>query len=589
MTGRPPDPTLPGRDELRREIELLEMVEQRRALVVVADGQKSMRHTLARTLRAAGFSQVRRVADGRAALEVMEKEGCQLALVDWNLPRRDGLQVLERVRAHPELAPMVFILVSAETLDTRVMQAAEEAHDAYLSKPIRPETLIRRLELILHRRGTRARARLLEASGRVERAMEEYLRAAHNHPGASWPLLHLGRLLCRRQRLVEARDCYRRVLERDPGASWALLELGRLEEARGRAGSARRLYRRALADNPAFFRAYDALARSFLQEGHPARARQVLEEALAQGGGLNAARQSLLGRLLFQQGEWAGAADAFGRALDLKPYFQAAENHLYRAQALMALGRPQEALAQLEASARAAREQGDVPTLTRARLLAGVARAQAGDRAGAEDSFRELARPASWPGGQPPFSPPERERRVAQACLQAGEDELGRRHLGAALELAPKDRQNLAALDELCQRFGLEGGVEGLRHWLAGRREQMIEEYSRRGLELVAQGLWDQALEQYRRGLELDPGSGRLCYNQARVYLRKQEMEQAISLMVRAARLGLARRDWELVLEVANFLAGRGMESKARALLEQVLTRDPDNPQAHWLRGRLEQ
>ncbi len=589
MSSQPPASPIPEREELLREIELLEMVEQRRALVVVADGQKSMRHSLARTMRAAGFSSVRRVADGRAALELMEEQGCQLALVDWNLPRRDGLQVLERVRSHPGLAPMVFILVSAETLDTRVMQAAEEDHDAYLTKPISPETLTRRLELILQRRRTRARARLLETSGQAERAMEEYLRALHNHPGAVWPLLHLGRLLYRQQRLEDARDCYRQVLERDPGASWALLELGRLEEARARPGPARRLYRRALADNPAFFRAYDALAQSYLAEGDDRRARRVLEEALSRGGGENAARQSLLGRLRYQQGDFAGAAAAFAKALELKPHFRTAENNLYRGRALLALERPGQARSALETSARAAREEGDVPALARARLLAGVARAKAGDLAGAEHSFRELAEPSSWPGAELPFSPCQGERRVAEACLQAGLEELGRQHLAAALELAPEDEQNLAALAGLCSRFGLEGGLEGLRRWLARRREQMIEEYSRRGLELVARGLWDQALEQYRRGLELDPGSGRLCYNQARVYLRKQDMDQALPLMVRAARLGLARQDWELVVEVANFLAGQGMGAKARSLLEQVLARDPDNPQAHWLRGRLEE
>ena len=587
MTSRPPETAPPGPEELRREIELLERVEERRARVVVADGQRSMRHALAKTMRAAGFASVQRVADGRSALEQMQGQGCQLALVDWNLPRLDGLQVLERVRAHPELAPMVFILVSAETLDTRVMQAAEEEHDAYLSKPISPETLTRRLELILQRRRTRARARLLEVSGRVERALEEYLRALNNHPGASWPLLHLGRLLCRHERLAEARDCYRRVLERDPGASWALLELGRLQEIQGRPEQARRLFRRALKDNPAFFRAYDALARSFLDQGDAVRAREVLEEALAQRGGGNAPRQALLGRLRYQQGDFAGAEAAFAKALELKPRFRPAQHQLYRGRALVALGRLDEAQAALEDSARAAREAGDAPALFQARLLAGVARALGGDAAGAQGVFQDLTLPGSWPGGEPPFAPAERERRVAEACLAAGLTELGREHLATALDLAPGEGEHLAALEDLCRRFGLEGGIEGLRRWLAQRREEQIEEHSRRGLELVAQGLWDQALEQYRRGLELDPGSGRLCYNQARVYLRRQEMEKALSLMTRAARLGLKRQDWELVVEVANFLAGQGLRAQARALLEQVLARDPHNPQAHWLRGQL--
>ena len=68
-----------------------------RALVV--DDSRAMRMILSRTLVQSGF-EVLQAANGREALEIMDREGSSIGLVllDWNMPELSGIEVLETIR-----------------------------------------------------------------------------------------------------------------------------------------------------------------------------------------------------------------------------------------------------------------------------------------------------------------------------------------------------------------------------------------------------------------------------------------------------------------------------------------------------------
>jgi tetratricopeptide (TPR) repeat protein len=291
----------------------------------------------------------------------------------------DGLEFLDWVRSDPGLAAMVFIMVTVETRDARVMQAAEEKHDAYLTKPISADKLARRLEAVLARRLTMARAGLLETEGQADRAMEEYLAMANNHPRASWPLSCLGRMLVRQGRTEEAETCYQRVLERNPRAAWARLELGRLLQSQGRIGEAHGQYQEALLNAPRFFKAYDALAESILEQGDRRGALEVLEAAVSSLGAQSAGRQALLARLRYLNRQYAGAEEAYARALALKPHAAQVGSRLGLGRSRLAQGRLEEALPALEAAAACCRGERDLEDLIDLKLLMGAVHAQRGD------------------------------------------------------------------------------------------------------------------------------------------------------------------------------------------------------------------
>ncbi|MFH1061010.1 MAG: response regulator, partial [Pseudomonadota bacterium] len=237
------------------ELQRLDRVARRAGAALVAEDMQAMRLLLTQTLKDLGFGRIERAADGERAWRILTTRPCDLVLADWNMPGLDGLALLERVRAHPDLRDVVFIIISGEHLDRRVMQAAEESQDAYITKPVSPEKLARRLELVLQRRRTQAQAGRMQAQGRPEDAVDVFLASAANHPRQRWPYFGLGGLLQDLGRLADAERCYERVLELDPEALAALVELGRVREAGGDAPAGRALMRQAIARNPRLLKA----------------------------------------------------------------------------------------------------------------------------------------------------------------------------------------------------------------------------------------------------------------------------------------------------------------------------------------------
>lgn len=573
-----------GEAALLKEIELLQQVEDRSAPVLVAEDMQTMRLILAQALRQAGFMNVERVADGEEALKSMQRQGCGLALVDWNMPRMDGLELLDRVRSAPELKDLVFIMVTAETLDIKVIRAAEEKQDAYLTKPISPEKLARRLDLILERRLTTARALLSEVRGRHDQAVDAFMAASQNRPRAYWPLFGLGGLLTRLERWDEAERCYQRILELDSSASAALVEMGRLRQAQGRRSEARMLFEKALRESPRFYKAYDALAQALLDDDDAPGAVEVLNQAMAQQGTENAGRQELMGGLQLNLERYPEAESAFRKALKLKPLQHQVENHLQLGRALLGQGRNQEAAEALEHAARESlgeeRKEGRLDAL----LLAGVALSRDGEFAAAEEMFGRIMDSEDWPEGKSPWEPAQFHRKVAQACLEAGLESQAVRHFSSSLLL---NGEGEPEIERLCQDMGKAELFNQVQRETEAVQRERAEDCARRGLELLARGKLHQAMAEYHLGLELDPESGRLYFNLGRLQERLGDGQGALSAMASAARLGLVRSDWELLVEAARYFASIGRQQQAMGILGNVREKAPEYAPAQDLMQSL--
>ena len=569
-----------GEGALLKEIALLEQVEDRNAPVLVAEDMQTMRLILAQALRQAGFMNVERAADGEEALKSMQRHGCGLALVDWNMPRMDGLELLERVRSDPQLKDLVFIMVTAETLDIKVIRAAEEKQDAYLTKPISPEKLARRLDLILERRLTTARALLLEVQGRKDQAVDAFMAASQNRPRAFWPLFGLGGLLTRLGRWDEAERCYQRILELDSTASAALLEMGRLRRAEGRMPEARRLFQQALQESPRFYKAYDAMAEAMLEEGDAASAVKVLSLAMAQQGTENAGRQEFLGRLQLKLEQYPEAESAFRKALKLKPTRRQVENHLQLGKSLVGQGRHQEAAEAFKYAARQSLNEERRDERVQALLFAGIALAKDGESAGSEGIFSRIMDPEEWPDGKLPWERSEFHRKVGKACLESGLEYQAVRHFSSSLLI---DGQGQSEIERLCLNTGAPDLMERVLQETETVQQERAEDCARRGLALVAKGKLQEALAEYRRGLKLDPESGRLFFNLGRLQERLGDGPGAFSSMTAAWRAGLAREDWELLVEAARYFANAGHGQQALGILKTIQDKVPDYAPANDL------
>src|SRR5271167_1242284 len=104
-----------------------------RALIV--DDSSAMRAILGMTLKRQGFEIVQ-AKDGMDALTLLAKvEAVDVILIDWNMPVRNGLQLLERIRQQPQFDRTQILMVTTETGLGQMSEALSAGANEYIMKP----------------------------------------------------------------------------------------------------------------------------------------------------------------------------------------------------------------------------------------------------------------------------------------------------------------------------------------------------------------------------------------------------------------------------------------------------------------------
>ena len=111
-----------------------------RASVLVVDDDPVNRSMLSRSLEADGH-EVTTVERGAEALELAGSQGFDVVLLDVVMPEMDGYQVLERLKADPELRHLPVVMVTAVDDVASAVRCIELGADDYLSKPVDPVLL----------------------------------------------------------------------------------------------------------------------------------------------------------------------------------------------------------------------------------------------------------------------------------------------------------------------------------------------------------------------------------------------------------------------------------------------------------------
>ncbi|MBI4574023.1 MAG: sigma-54-dependent Fis family transcriptional regulator [candidate division NC10 bacterium] len=128
------------------------------AKVLVVDDDASARTLMERWLTAKGFD-VLIAADGGQALETIRQEDPALVLLDLQMPRLSGLDVLRALREE-DLDPTVIVVTAYGTLENAIEAMRAGAYD-FITKPVDPKHLDVVVGKALERETLRARNRHL--------------------------------------------------------------------------------------------------------------------------------------------------------------------------------------------------------------------------------------------------------------------------------------------------------------------------------------------------------------------------------------------------------------------------------------------
>lgn len=112
--------------------------------VLVADDSSTMRKIILRSLQAVGVSDAVEAGDGDEAVSIFQQQTFDMVLTDWNMPKKNGLEVIRDIRALNATVPIIMVTTEAEK--TRVMEAIQAGVSDYLVKPFTADTLRQKLE-----------------------------------------------------------------------------------------------------------------------------------------------------------------------------------------------------------------------------------------------------------------------------------------------------------------------------------------------------------------------------------------------------------------------------------------------------------
>ncbi len=116
--------------------------------ILVADDDKNTRLLFSAVLKKAGYT-VFPAADGKEALEVMDKEHVDLVLLDIMMPNIDGYEFTQILRRSECDLPI--LMVSAKHMPSDKHKGFLAGTDDYMTKPVDEEELLLRIKALLRR------------------------------------------------------------------------------------------------------------------------------------------------------------------------------------------------------------------------------------------------------------------------------------------------------------------------------------------------------------------------------------------------------------------------------------------------------
>ncbi len=116
--------------------------------ILLVEDDETIAEFIIRGLKEAGFA-VDRAADGESGLARAVTEPYDVAIVDLMLPGRDGLSVIDTIRARGSRTP-VLILSARRSVDDRV-RGLQAGGDDYLTKPFAFAELLARVQALIRR------------------------------------------------------------------------------------------------------------------------------------------------------------------------------------------------------------------------------------------------------------------------------------------------------------------------------------------------------------------------------------------------------------------------------------------------------
>lgn len=110
--------------------------------ILIIDDSQAVRMSVGSALTAAGYLVIE-AADGEDGRDrIREHDDLALVLCDVNMPRMDGLSMLELVKSEPRFADLPILMLTAEGEPDLVRRARDHGARGWIVKPLQEGLLL---------------------------------------------------------------------------------------------------------------------------------------------------------------------------------------------------------------------------------------------------------------------------------------------------------------------------------------------------------------------------------------------------------------------------------------------------------------
>jgi two-component system, chemotaxis family, chemotaxis protein CheY len=116
--------------------------------ILTVDDSTSMRQMVRATLESAGYGVVEAV-DGQEALEFARNRSVDLVISDVNMPRMDGIRLVNELRSLPGYRLTPLLLLTTESSQEKKLEGKRAGATGWIVKPFNPSQLLATLNRLL--------------------------------------------------------------------------------------------------------------------------------------------------------------------------------------------------------------------------------------------------------------------------------------------------------------------------------------------------------------------------------------------------------------------------------------------------------
>ncbi len=104
--------------------------------VLIVDDFAASRKVLVITLEQLGFDNIEEVSDGNSALVRLKSGLFDLVIMEMDMPKMSGLELLQQIRYDPKLKQIPVLMVTENGMQENIVAAFKAGLNAYVVKPV---------------------------------------------------------------------------------------------------------------------------------------------------------------------------------------------------------------------------------------------------------------------------------------------------------------------------------------------------------------------------------------------------------------------------------------------------------------------